>query len=118
MLALEVVPDAAFDPEVEGVEVDVTKVFEGDDAGDGLDGLNVGILPAVELDEVSVLVGLKTPEEGGDTDEEEDDSGNTPDNDDDDVGQHGIVVLVAPLVEKTPLYPEGKQLTVEAPDLS
>jgi hypothetical protein len=108
LLPLELLPETELDPELE--EVEVANVFDGEDAGDALDEEpDVAVSLEVESDEVeeelSVVVDLNTPLYVVDVVDEEV-TEHTSDE------QHGTVVLVEELVEKTPPYPEGKQWTV------
>jgi hypothetical protein len=108
VLPLELLPEIELDAEVDAEEVSVAKVFVGLDAGDASDELVAEISLEVELDVSSVLVGRNTPLYVVDT-LDEDDNKHTSDDDE----QQGTVVLVDALVEKTPPYPEGKQVELD-----
>lgn len=108
---MELLAEVELELGLEGEEVNVAKVFEGDEAGDAFEELDFVISLEVEYDDeevVSVLVGRKTPLYVVDDEEEEEDTRHTSVEDE----QQGTVVLVVTLVENAPPYPGGKQLDV------
>jgi hypothetical protein len=108
VLPLELPPETELDAEVDAEDVSVTKVFVRDDAGDASDELVAEISLEVELDVSSVLVGRNTPLYVVER-LDEDDNKHTSDDDE----QQVTVVPVNELVEKTPPYPEGKQVELD-----